>query len=149
MKSSKSSQRGASILEFLVTMLLMTIMAFTAIEFGGIFTRLNTLTKSVQDATRFLADNSVNRSNTGAQQAVAQNLVLYNSVSNAGAANLPGALGTVTISNPDPLHVQVSVVYNHTPIAGQAVSNLLQLLGSAPINLSMPLSATSVMRYAQ
>ncbi len=139
-------QRGASILEFIFTLMLFTIIAFTAIEFGGIFTRLNTLTKSVQDATRFLADNSSAQSYTPAQEAIARNLVLYNSV-NVGQTVLLGNAGTVTVTDLGN-HVQVTVVYNHTPIAGQALNNLIGLFAGG-INLTMPLTATSIMRFAQ
>lgn len=145
---NRSAQQGASILEFLVTSILFMILAFVAIEFGGIFMRLNTLTKSVQDATRFLADNSANKSNSSAQITVAKNLVLYNSVNNTGSRILAGSAGVVTVSSPDADHVQVSVVYNHQAIAGQALNNLLQLMGGS-IDVSMPLTAASVMRYAQ
>jgi|APLak6261658528_1056013.scaffolds.fasta_scaffold12843_2 hypothetical protein len=141
-------QKGASILEFLVIIPVLLILSVTAIEFGAIFTRLNTLTKSVQAATRYLSDSSVNKSNTDTQKAIAINLIEYGSVG-TGTQILPGVFNAPTISNPDANHVQISVVYNNTPILGQALSNLLKKMGGSGINLSFPLTASSVMRYAQ
>ena len=117
----------------------------------AIFTRLNTLTKSVQDATRYLSDSSVSKSNTGAQQTIAINLIKYGSVlaGTTGTQILPGVFNAPAITNPDANHVQISVVYNHTPIMGLALSNLLQMLGGSGISLSYPLNASSVMRFAQ
>lgn len=144
-------QKGASILEFLVIVPVLFTLAVTAIEFGAIFTRLNTLTKSVQDATRYLSDSSVSKSNTGAQQTIAINLIKYGSVlaGTTGTQILPGVFNAPAITNPDANHVQISVVYNHTPIMGLALSNLLQMLGGSGISLSYPLNASSVMRFAQ
>ena len=148
MRQRVHKQKGASILEFLVIIPVLFTLAFTAIEFGAIFTRLNTLTKSVQAATRYLSDSSVNKSNTDTQKAIAINLIKYGSVG-TGAQILPGVFNAPTISNPDPNHVQMSVVYGHTPILGLALSNLLKFLGGSGINLSFALNASSVMRYAQ
>lgn len=141
-------QQGASILEFLVIIPVLFTLAITAIEFGAIFTRLNTVTKSVQDATRFLSDSSKDKSNTDAQKTIAGNLIKYGLVG-SGTQILPGEFDAPAITNPDANHVRISVVYNHTPIAGEALSGLLQLLGGSEIDLSFPLNASSVMRYAQ
>lgn len=148
MNNGIRKQKGASILEFLVIVPVLFTLAITAIEFGAIFTRLNTLTKSVQDATRYLSDSSVNKSNTAAQQTIASNLIIYGMVG-TGTQILPGVFNAPAITNPDVNHVRISVVYNHTPIVGQALSGLLQLLGGSGINLSFPLNASSVLRYAQ
>jgi Flp pilus assembly protein TadG len=145
MKQIVHKQKGASILEFLVIVPFLFTLSITAIEFGTIFTRLNTLTKSVQDATRFLSDSPANMPDA---QTIATNLIKYGTVG-TGTQILPGVT-KVSPTNPDANHVQISVVYNHTPIAGQALSQLLQWLGgSKGIDLSIPLNASSVMRYTR
>ncbi len=133
-----TKQQGASVLEFMVMVPILITLAFTAIEFGAIFTRLNMVTKTVQDAARYLSTGQ-----SAANQAIATNLIQYNSVNSDGGQVLPGAfavniqiLGT---------HVNVTATYNHTPIAGEALSNLVQLIGGNPIDLSLPLTASSYM----
>jgi len=151
MRQHVHKQKGASILEFLVIVPILFTLSITAIEFGSIFTRLNTLTKSVQDATRFLSDSSANKSNTDAQKTIATNLIKYGTVGTGPQIMLGEfVLSDKDITNPDADHVQISVVYKHTPISGQALSKLLQWVGDGDgIDLAIDLNASSVMRYAQ
>jgi hypothetical protein len=151
MNSVPRKQAGASLLEFLIVIPVLLTLAYTAIEFGTIFVRLDTLTKSVQDATRYLSDVSVNKSNTPAQKTIAENLIKYGSVV-AGPQLLPGVFDAPIISHPDANHVGISVVYHHVPVGGEALSNLLQfksLGGGDGIELDLALPASSTMRYAQ
>jgi hypothetical protein len=141
-------QQGASLFEFLIVIPVLLILAFTAIEFGAVFVRLNTIHKSVQDAARYLSATSVAKSNTAAQKTIAANLIQYGSVS-AGTQILPGAFEAPVIQTVGGEHVSVSVVYHHTSIMGEALSNLLQLIGGSGIDLSLDLTASSVMRYVQ
>ncbi|MBL1263677.1 TadE/TadG family type IV pilus assembly protein [Methylomicrobium sp. RS1] len=141
-------QQGASLFEFLIVIPVLLILAFTAIEFGAVFVRLNTIHKSVQDAARYLSATSVAKSNTAAQKTIAANLIQYGSVS-AGTQILPGTFEAPVIQTVGGEHVSVSVVYHHTSIMGEALSNLLQLIGGSGIDLSLDLTASSVMRYVQ
>lgn len=155
MKHNMVKQSGASILEFLIVMPVIILLAYVAIEFGATFVRANTITKSVQDAARYLSDVHDVTDDAAAVTAkdnIAKNLILYASVTNTGDPVLPGTFDAPTIShnfgtNND--HVKVSVLYHHTPLAGQAVSNLLQLVTGDQIELSIDIPASSVMRYAQ
>jgi Flp pilus assembly protein TadG len=143
-------QQGASVFEFLIVIPVLVILAYTAIEFGAVFTRLNTIHKSVQDAARYLSATAVSKTNTAAQKTIAVNLIKYGSVS-AGTQLLPGTIGTPEIKTVGAAndHVSVSVTYDHTPIMGQALSNLLQLIGAGEVDLSFQLQASSIMRYVQ
>ncbi len=140
-------QRGASLLEFLVVAPFLVTLAFTAIELGAVFTRYNTLTKTVQDAARYLTV----RTNTDHSRA--ENLIRYNSINADGQQLLPG--DTIDIDITENIgavgsqHVQINITYNHTPVAGAALNNLLQLLGGDPLNLNIALTASSVMRYIE
>lgn len=148
MIKSLHNQRGASILEFvIVTLPVLIILAFTVIEFGAVFTRYNTLTKSVQDATRYLADTSVNNAILPGNDTIAVNLVKYGSVSNTGSPIL-AEIEDPTVADLGE-HVQVSVTYRHTPILGQAINNLLTWFTGGGIDLSIDMTASSVMRFAQ
>ncbi len=149
MKQPLSRQEGASVLEFLVIIPVLLTLAYTAIEFGAIFVRLNTITKSVQDATRYLSDHlSIANSDDAQILSIATKLVQNGSVTGTDQV-LPGAFDAPIISNLGN-HIQVSVVYNHTPVAGEALSNLLQtFLGGEALDLSFPMTASSTMRYAR
>ncbi len=159
MKNTLGKQAGASILEFLIVIPIFLLLAFTAIEFGAVFTRLNTITKSVQDATRYLSathrvfDDAVEIT---IKEGRATNLIVYASAIDTGQPVIPGLDTTDTSitridqdgdGNDD--HVSVSVNYLHQPVGGQTVSNLLQMITGAQVNLSFPLRASSVMRYTQ
>ncbi len=151
MKRLHNKQKGASVLEFLIVIPVFLLFAFTAVEFGGVFVRANTLTKSVQSAARFLSDVHNNPSYPTADS-IASNLVLYGSVTNTGTTILPGSFEAPVITHDygtDADHVMVSVIYHHTPVGGDALSNLLQLITGATIDLSIDIPASSVMRYAQ
>lgn len=151
MKRPDKKQQGASVLEFLIVIPVFLLFAFTAVEFGGVFVRANTLTKSVQSAARFLSDVH-NNSSFPTADTIATNLVLYGSVTNTGTTIMPGSFDAPVIthnfgSGAD--HVRVSVVYHHTPVGGAALSNLLQFITGSTIDLSVDIPASSVMRYAQ
>lgn len=147
MSTFQNKQRGASILSFLVTFPVLVTFAFTAIEFGAVFTRYNTVTKTVQDAARYLTKSSI----SDVDQTTAENLIRYNSVNASGHQLLPGDAFNIDI-DPDVgvagigQHVRITVTYNHTPVAGAALSNLVQLFGGQALDLNMALTASSLMR---
>ncbi|MEE9412134.1 MAG: TadE family protein [Methylococcales bacterium] len=148
MNSFLKEQQGASILEFLVVIPVLVTLAFTVIEFGGVYIRYNTVTKTVQDAARYLTANS------DADQSIAENLIRYNSINAEGGQLLPGNAFSVDIDRNVPVvgsgrHVRVTATYNHTPVAGNALSNLVQLIGGQPLDLNMALTASSVMRVIE
>lgn len=161
MKSTNSAQRGASILEFaLITAPFLILLAWTAMEFGVIFVRTNTLTKAVQDAARYLSDVHDDTDSSTAlnkKATIARNLVVYESPmdedenGNSYTPILPG-LSTADVDigeNTAGDHVIVSVVYSHEPLLGQGVSIVLEMVTGATIDLSFDIPASSVMRYAQ
>lgn len=166
MKNLLKKQAGTSILEFLLVMPVLLLLAFTAIEFGAVFTRANTITKSVQQATRYLSaehDLADTADEINVKKTIATNLIIYASFNNTGDSVLPEDAGiNLGFVNPSTFittrdtdldgiddHVRIAVVYMHQPVGGQTVSNLLQLITGTPVDLSFPLRASSVMRYTQ
>ena len=145
MKTSLRNQQGASILEFMVVVPILVTFAFTAIEFGAIFTRLNTITKTVQDATRYYA------TIPNPTREIAERLIMSNSIHEPGEKLADHFRRPITIQDVDlgvaGNHVQITVIYDHTPIAGNALSGLVQMLGGEPLDLNIPLTASSIMRY--
>lgn len=161
MKLKPNSQRGASILEFaVITAPFLILLAWTALEFGVIFVRTNTLTKSVQDAARYLSDTHDDTDSSTAQtkkETIARNLVVYENPMDKDVNGsdlspiLPGLSTTDVTIGEDTSgdHVIVSVVYSHVPLLGQGVSTALEMVTGATIDLSIDLPASSVMRYVQ
>lgn len=142
-------QDGASILEFLIVIPILLLLAFTAVEFGAVFTRYNTVTKSVQDAARYL---STDKSKVNAKKDKAKNLIEYGSLTTEtkilpGTFEFPSSFPNITNEN----HVIVSVTYKHEPVMGQTLNNLLGLITGTKgtLDLSIDLTATSVMRYVK
>lgn len=151
------NQSGASVLEFLIVIPVILLFAYLAIEFGAIFVRANTVTKSVQSAARYLSDvhiegdapEEITRKETNAK-----NLIRYASIIE-GTQILPGTFSSLQVTqnygtNND--HVLVEVVYQHEPVVGQAVTNLLRLVTGTDLGdnyFAIDIPASSVMRYAQ
>ena len=54
-------QKGSSTVEFAMLVPLLLLLVVMVSEFGIMFYRLNAVTKSVQDAARYLSDVSVNK----------------------------------------------------------------------------------------
>lgn len=73
----RKSQRGVAIIEFALVLPLLLILTFITAEFGRAMYQYNALTKSVRDATRYLAVQF--QSDTHADEA--RNLVVYGSTS--------------------------------------------------------------------
>lgn len=171
MKKQIHKQIGASILEFLVVAPILFMLAWVSLEFGAIFVRTNTLTKSAQDGARFLADNlkvSDSAITINKKRTIARNLVVYASPIAGSTAIIPGlsttdcesenmdcsneankGTGCVDIDeSADSKHVIVTVAYCHEPIMGNGVSGALRMVTGDTIDLSMMIPASSVMRYA-
>lgn len=147
MKKS-THQSGASILEFMVVLPILVTLAFTAIEFGAVFTRYNIVSKTVQDAARYLTKNK------DASRTDIDNLIRYNSLTEQGGVLLPGGEISIFLDRSVPIagageHVRVTATYNHTPAAGAALSNLVQFISGSPVNMDFTLTASSLMRYIE
>lgn len=149
-----AKHNGASILEFLIVAPVILLLAWTALEFGAIFVRTNTLTKSVQSAARFLSevhDVSDTQVAKDKKTTIAKNLVVYADPLGESTAILPGlTTNDVSIDQvTDPDHVIVTVVYAHYPVLGNGLSGALNMVTGATLDLSMNIPASSTMRYVQ
>jgi len=123
-RTSARCIRGVAIVEMIVVLPLMLFMIFATAEFGRAFMQYNTLTKSVRDSARFVAEYAM----LGQTQTInidpilesrTQNLVVYGSVA-AGALQplLPGLTpGNVTVAAVSGDDISVTAVYAYQPIS--------------------------------
>lgn len=155
MKFKIRLQSGISVLEFLVVIPVFFLLMYMAIEFGAVFVRANTLTKSVHVAARYLSAQNYDEISITDANTIAKNLILYANVTDTGSTILPGGISANGFDNPiiehnygGTDHVRVSVIYHHTPVGSQGMSGMLQMITGDTINyLSIDIPASSIMRY--
>lgn len=90
----KKGQRGVAIVEFALILPFLLLLTFITTEFGRAMWEYNTLTKSVRDASRYLAIQPA-----GTKITEARNLMVYGNLAGTGAplalnlslANVPAA----------------------------------------------------------
>ncbi|MDP1666924.1 MAG: TadE/TadG family type IV pilus assembly protein [Methylobacter sp.] len=139
-------QKGTSTVEFAMILPVLLMLIFMVSELGTMFYRLNAVTKSVQDAARYLSDVSTNP-NIALTNAQVKNLICSGDIGGAGAQIVPECQAKLVL---DPLpsaasgHIAVSARYPADWILVGAVIAFLNLSGEP-----MELRASSVMRFAQ
>ena len=106
------SQKGQSLVEFVLLLPVFIILLFGIIEFGRLWETMNVLTSAAREGARVAA---VTNPNVGAATGAAQNIL--------SAANIQGA--TVTVSGPNAANeVVVTVNFNYTPITGSIIPGI-------------------------
>jgi len=140
-------QKGSSTVEFAMIVPILLLLIFMVTELGAMFYRLNTVTKSVQIATRYLSDVSINHT-VALSNAQIKNMVCFGNIGGTGSVQIVSNCNTklVVSITPPPAsdHVMVSVTYPADWMLPNAVVSFLNLSG-APLVLG----ASSVMRFAQ
>lgn len=147
-------QRGIAVIELAITLPALLVILFATAEFTRVFYQYNTLTTSVRDGARFIAQNSLSGNlpvNVPANVLTeTRNLVVAGNPS-GGQALLPGlseddvdiqfsSAGGTGINR---YYVTVSADYQYLPLA--PILNSLNFL-SDDIDLSFTLTALSSMR---
>ncbi|MEQ1438726.1 TadE/TadG family type IV pilus assembly protein [Fontimonas sp. SYSU GA230001] len=136
-------QGGSVVVEAAIVLPLLLLLVLATAEFGRALLHYNTLQKTVRDATRYVAENAINRNTklidlTPTLIATTRNLAAYGSPS-AGTALLPGlAPANVTVTSPDAFHVRVSATYTYRPIFAT-----IPTFGLGSGNISVPTTLTS------
>jgi len=142
-------QQGASILEFTIVIPVLLMFILLVSEVGVIFYTMNTLTKSTQDAARYMSES---KSDFNTREPIAQSLLKYGNVTSTAPPLLPNGdtLINATITDAGN-HVTVVVTYQHDLIMGSALGALTGLStgGSLGFSNTFQLGASSVMRFAQ
>lgn len=138
-------QRGTSTVEFAMLLPVLLTLIFMVSELGTMFYRLNAMTKSLQGATRYLSDISVNP-NIALTNTQVKNLVCFGNTGGTGTPILPDCNNKLVLTPPVAAsgHITVSANYPADWILPGAVIAFLKLSGNP-----LTLTASSVMRFAQ
>ncbi len=142
-------QRGLAAVEFVFVLPILLLLMLASAELGRAFYQYNTLTKTVRDGARYLADNSL-IGTTGiiditGEESNTQNLVVYGNRLGNGEPLLPGLVpGDVTVEQLDTKHIRVSVAYTYISILGVPIPSFG--LGQSDIATNFTFRAQSSMR---
>jgi CBS domain containing-hemolysin-like protein len=143
---SMIKQKGTSTVEFAMLLPVLLMLIFMVSELGTMFYRLNAVTKSVQDAARYLSDVSVNP-NIALTDAQVKNLVCSGDIGGTGAQIVPECQDKLVLAPPPVAasdHIAIAARYPADWILVGAVIAFLNLSGEP-----MELRASSVMRFTQ
>ena len=148
---STFKQQGSSTVEFAIMLPLLLLLVVLVSEFGIRFYQLNALTKSVQDAARYLSDVSV-YPDIALTNAQIKNLVCFGKIDGSGAEILTDC-NTNLVLDPAPAaalnHITVSAKYPSALPGLPSLNAMMNLVTGGTAPDIMTLQATSVMRYAQ
>ena len=143
------AQRGVATIEFAICVPVLLLLMLSTAEIGRLLFQYNTLAKAVRDGARYAVNNAASdgtrRVNLSAQRINETiNLVRTGNIAGTGTRLLPGTPVAVTVT-PNNLtgFVTVSATYAYVPMLGSIPTFGF---GNGPINLSMNLPATVVMR---
>lgn len=141
-------QRGLATLEFAICAPVLLFLMLGTAEVGRLLFQYNTLTKAVRDGARYAASNAATSGtrivNLSAQRRTETiNLVRTGNIAGTGPALLPGTFAVNITEDDDTGFLTITATYTFTPIVG---SSLPSFGFGDPINLSMTLPATVVMR---
>jgi Flp pilus assembly protein TadG len=135
-----------------VALPVMLLLLIATAEFGRAFMHYNTLTKSVQTAARYLADNALDGStglialSTDIQTEV-KNLVVYANTGGAGTPLLTGLDTTgVGVNQVDPSHIEVTASFNYQPIFASIPTFSFS---ASDVDTALTLNAAVTMRVIQ
>ena len=148
----KSRQRGLAAVETVIILPILLLLMLGTAELGRAFYLSNSLAKMVRDGARHMSANAT-KGDTGIidptdadyinAESVTKNLIVYGTPGGTGNVLLPDFLtADVTVTVVDPVHVQVSAVYNFTPI----FATIPTFGFGADIQINFPLTATVTMR---
>jgi CBS domain containing-hemolysin-like protein len=138
-------QRGTATVEFAMMVPILLMLIFMVTELGTMFYRHNEVTKSVQDAARYLSDVSVNQKISLTPDQV-KKLICSGDIGGIGSEIVPDCENKLDLDLLSSIsgHVTVSVRYPADWILVGAVIAFLNLSGDP-----MELRASSVMRFTQ
>jgi Flp pilus assembly protein TadG len=147
--NARFKQRGLAMIEFAISVPVLLFLMLATAEIGRMLFQYNTLAKAVRDGARYAAANAAVGTTrvvdiTATTRTQTRNLVVTGNRLGTGAALLPGLnVNNVTVTDAGNGFVQVAATYDYIPILGATLPTFG--LG-APVNLTMTLPATVVMR---
>lgn len=144
-----NKQQGASVLEFTIVIPVLLMFIVLVSEVGILFYTLNTLTKTTQDAARYMSEA---KAEFVTRKPIAESLLKYGNVSNTAPPLLAdGNIKVIPVITDEGSHVKVVVSYQHDLIMGTALGALTSIStgGSLSFGNTFNLTASSIMRFSQ
>jgi Flp pilus assembly protein TadG len=147
--NARPDQRGLAMIEFALSVPVLLFLMLATGEIGRMLFQYNTLAKAVRDGARYAATHAAVGTTrviniTEAIRTETRNLVVTGNRLGTGATLLPGLnANNVTVTDVGNGFVQVAATYTYIPVLGATLPTFG--LG-APVNLTMTLPATVVMR---
>ena len=141
--------RGIATVELAIALPVLLLLLTATVEVGRLLSEYDTLAKSVRNAARYLASNSLQGTTgvvsiTPQVQSATANLVVSGNVNGTGGSLLPGLVSAnVVVTNVGAGYVSVSASYTYQPLLG---ATLPTFGNGPPVALGFPLVATTVMR---
>jgi hypothetical protein len=141
-------QHGLAATEFAVILPVMLLLMLGTAELGRAFYLNNALTKAARDGARYLATNAIDGTTgvidiTTEVETTTKNLVIYGDPKTGTPLLENFTPADITITPFDAVHVQLSAVYNFTPLFSRIPTFGL---GSGDIQLNYPLRTSITMR---
>ncbi len=144
----KRRERGLAAVEFAIILPVVLLIMLATAEFGRAYYQYNTLVKSVRNGVRYLANEAI-AGTTGVidldtdKVDKVKNLVVFGNIAGSGTPLIQTlATDQVTVSSPDPLHVEVQADFPYQPL----FAVLPGLTGGADTPMTFTLSASTSMR---
>lgn len=142
-------QQGASVLEFTIVIPVLLMFILLVSEVGIMFYTMNALTKTTQDAARYLSES---KAKFAMRRPLAESLLKYGNITSSAPPLLPMGDTLINAMITDAgTHVRVVVTYQHNLIMGSALGALTGLSTGGSVNFgsTFQLGASSIMRFAQ
>ena len=140
--SRAHSQRGIAIVEFVITAPVVIFIGLVIAEMGYAIMQYNTLTQSLRDGARHLA-NVAEKGSTGVvslntdDMTAVTNLVAYGTIG-SGTSVVPGlAPGNITINDLGDLTLSIRVDYTYQPLL---VGGIPRVFANGSINNALTMS---------
>jgi len=144
-----NKQQGASVLEFTIVIPVLLMFIVLVSEVGILFYTLNTLTKTTQDAARYMSES---KTEFVTRKPISESLLKYGNVTSTAPPLLPdGDTKVIPVITDEGTHVKVVVTYQHDLIMGTALGALTGLStgGALGFGSTFNLTASSIMRFSQ
>jgi hypothetical protein len=140
-------QKGTSTVEFAMMLPILLMLIFMVTELGTMFYQLNAVTKSVQDAARYLSDVSVNQKISLDNDQV-KKLICSGNIGGGDTQIVPDCKNKLDLDllSSASGHVTVSAIYPADWMFFGALMPFLEKLYDKPF---LELRASSVMRFTQ
>ncbi len=149
-KKGNTQQKGLAVVEFALILPILLFLMLATAEFGKAFYEYNTLTKTIRDGARFLANNALDGTTglvdvTAANETAAKNIVVYGNQGGTGTALLDGLVANdITIAEVGDDHVSVTAAYNYIPIYAAGIPSFG--IGTQAIATNFVFNASTTMR---